>query len=109
MWKCKRCGEQHPDGDYLCPSRGDEPASSGNSDVVSRRQHPGYRARNLDVATAYGLNAELCKTLDRMRKRGDCPLWLIESLCDCIQRSNVLIGALRRYRDDLPEFLDGHP
>ena len=80
---------------------------SGHQAVVSRRTHPGYRARNLDVCTAYGLNAGLCKALDRMRKRGDCPLWLVAELSDCIDRSNVLIGALRRYRDDLPEFLDG--
>ena len=74
--------------------------------TIAKIRHPGHRARNLDVCTAYGLNAGLCKTLDRMRARKDCPLWLIESLSDYIDRSNVLIGALRRCRDDIPEYID---
>jgi len=78
------------------------------SGPVSRKiPHPGYRARNLDVCTAYGLNAGLCKTFDRMRTRKDCPVWLLKALSDYIDRSNVLIGALRRYRDEIPKHIDG--
>ena len=74
--------------------------------TIDKIRHPGHSARNLDVCTAYGLNAGLCKTLDRMKARKDCPLWLIERLNDYIDRSNVLIGALRRCRDDIPEYIN---
>lgn len=85
------------------PQRGNGSELSG---LVSRK-NPHYLARNLDLCTAYGLNAGLCKTLARMCARNDCPLWLVNALNDYIDRSNVLIGALRRYRDDIPKYIDG--
>ena len=63
--------------------------------------HPGYRARNLDVANAYGLNSGLCKIAERMKKRKDCPMWLSEQLDFMIQRSNKLIFPLVQYRNEL--------
>lgn len=36
-----------------------------------------YTERNLCVANAEGLHNGLCKTLDRMAARRDCPRWLI--------------------------------
>jgi len=69
-------------------------------------EHPGYRARNLDVAKIYGLNAGLCKIQERMAKRKDCPLWLIKRLDDMIYRSNCLIRPLIEHRDELPPSLD---
>lgn len=60
-----------------------------------------YRARNLDVANAYGLNKGLVVICERMRKRKDCPLWLIEQLNELIERSNRLIRPLIEHRDEM--------
>jgi hypothetical protein len=67
------------------------------------REHPGYRARNLDVAKCVGLNNGLQSIKTRMQKRKDCPMWLLEKLDDMITRSNHLISPLARYRDELPK------
>lgn len=69
-------------------------------------EHPGYRARNLDVANAYGLNAGLCNIKYRMQKRKDCPLWLILKLDDMIHRSNCLITPLIQHRDEIPPTME---
>lgn len=66
------------------------------------REHPGYRARNLDVFNAYKLNAGLCDIKARMQKRKDCPLWLLIKLDDMIHRSNCLIRPLIDHRNELP-------
>jgi len=71
------------------------------------KEHPGYRARNLDVAKIYGLNAGLCSIQTRMQKRKDCPLWLLERLNEMIYKSNCLIRPLVEHRDELSRFLDG--
>ena len=68
--------------------------------------NPEYRARNLEVCTAYGLNAGLCNTFERMRARKDCPQWLLVALSDYIQRSNELIGVTRRHRDGQKKYID---
>lgn len=72
---------------------------------IPQRVHPGYLARNLDVATAKGLNAGLCKTLSRMKRRKDCPLWLIEALQDYIDRSNTMIRVTVEHRNELPKHM----
>lgn len=82
-----------------------EITNSGDA-AVSRRIHPGYLARNLDVAAARGLNAEISRAFDRMRNRKDCPLWLIESLSECLSKSNRMIGVAVKYRDELPRHID---
>ena len=61
----------------------------------------GYLARNLSVAKAIGLNSGLCAVADRMKKRKDCPLWLINKLADLIYVSNCLIPPLVQHRDEL--------
>ena len=61
----------------------------------------GYLARNLDVAKIIGLNAGLCAIVERLKKRKDCPLWLIGKLVDLIYVSNCLITPLVQYRDEL--------
>ena len=68
--------------------------------------HPGYRARNLDVATAVGLNAGLCALQFRMAQRKDCPTWVITLLSDLIQRSNRIITPLVLYRDEIPTTME---
>lgn len=73
------------------------------------REHPGYRARNLDVAKMYGLNSGLCKIERRMKERKDCPLWLLRTLDDLIFKSNCLISPLIEHRDELPPFLKETP
>lgn len=65
--------------------------------LVSR----GYKARNLDVAVAYGLNAGLAAIRDRMRKRQDCPAWFLAQMDDMMQRSNCLLRPLIEHRDEL--------
>jgi len=69
------------------------------------REHPGYRARNLAVANCYGLNVGLCSIQDRMRRRKDCPAWLLLKLEDMIYRSNCLIQPLIDHRNELPQFI----
>ena len=64
---------------------------------------PGYLARNLDVAKIIGLNAGLCSIVERLKKRKDCPLWLIGKLVDLIYVSNYLITPLVQHRDELKE------
>lgn len=71
-----------------------------------KHEHPGYRARNMDVTAAYGLNAGLCSIKKRMRQRKDCPLWLIKKLDEVITRSNQLIEPLIRHRDELPSTIE---
>ena len=65
--------------------------------------HPGYHARNQDVANAYGLNAGLKAIFDRMRLRKDCPIWLLEKLDSLIQHSNCLIQPLVDHRDEIKQ------
>lgn len=65
------------------------------------KEHPGYRARNLDVATAYGLTAGLCDIKVRMRKRKDCPTWFLIKIDDLIYRSNCLIRPLIEHRNEI--------
>ena len=60
-----------------------------------------YGARNLDVATAYGLNAGLVNIRKRMQRRKDCPAWLLTELDDMIQRSNTILRPLIAYRNEL--------
>ncbi|MEI7673810.1 MAG: hypothetical protein WCK00_17030 [Deltaproteobacteria bacterium] len=63
----------------------------------------GSLARNLDVAKIIGLNAGLCAIVERLKKRKDCPLWLIGKLVDSIYVSNCLITPLVQHRDELLE------
>jgi len=65
----------------------------------------GYLARNLDVAKIIGLNAGLCSIVERIKKRKDCPTWLIRKLVDLIYTSNCLITPLVQHRDELKEGL----
>lgn len=64
---------------------------------------PGYAARNLDVAKITGLNSGLCAIVERMKKRKDCPTWLISRLVRLIDTSNCLIQPLIHHRDELKE------
>lgn len=75
------------------------------TDQTSAHVNPEYLARNLNAASAIGLNAALCKTLGRVKARKDCPLWLIESLYDCVDRSNVAISVAVDHRDEVPKHL----
>lgn len=59
--------------------------------------------RNLLVANAEGLNAGLCKTLDRMAARRDCPRWLIDRLEDYIGRSEKTIRVAVAWREELSQ------
>lgn len=71
------------------------------------QMHPGYTARNLDVAKVYGLEAGLCTMKARMGARRDCPLWFLEKIDDLIHRSSCLIRPLVEHRDELPKTLPG--
>lgn len=66
-------------------------------------QSPGYMARNADVTSIKRINSNLCKIMERMRKRRDCPSWLIMALIAEIQRANCLIPPLEQLRDALKE------
>jgi hypothetical protein len=68
--------------------------------------NPEYLRRNLDVANCYGLNAGLCSIQERMRRRKDCPAWLLLKLGDMIYRSNCLLQPLIDHRNELPPFLE---
>jgi len=59
-----------------------------------------YTARAKHVTRAKDLRAGLIKTLQRMRVRQDCPLWLISPLDTAIMRIDRLIPPLEAYRDD---------
>lgn len=65
------------------------------------KEHPGYRARNLDVATAYGLNAGLCDLRDRMSRRKDCPSWFLLNISELIYKSNCLLRPLIEHRNEI--------
>jgi len=71
-----------------------------------KKEHPGYEARNLDVARMYGINVDLCSIHERMRSRKDYPLWLMKKLLDLIDKSNSLIRPLVDHRDELPLFVE---
>lgn len=68
---------------------------------MSGNVHPGYLARNRDVAKCYGLTAGLCAINKRMKARKDCPVWLLVALEDMIQRSDCLVVPLIQHRDEL--------
>lgn len=57
------------------------------------REHPGYRARNLDVANIEGLTSGLCDIKERIRKRKDCPIWSL-NFNDYIQNYRKLCSNL---------------
>jgi len=65
------------------------------------KEHPGYRARNLDVATAYGLTVGLCNLRERMRKRRDCPTWFMLNIDGLIYKSNCLLRPLIEHRNEI--------
>lgn len=60
----------------------------------------GYMARNLDVANAYGLEANLSAIEKRMVGKR-FPRWLRESLADAHRRATKSIRPLIEYRDEL--------
>jgi len=62
-------------------------------------EHPGYRARKMDVIEWERLNARLCAVSDRMRKRKDCPIWLLMELAELARKADCLTAPLREHRD----------
>lgn len=71
------------------------------------RAHPGYLARNLDVANVVGLNAGINNLLSRLKKLKRTPLWLICELHELQERSDRLIPRLIEHRDELPQSMEG--
>jgi len=61
----------------------------------------GYRARDLDLATAYQLQQGLINIRDRMQGRKDCPSWVVIQLWEMIHKTNCLLGPLKMHRDEL--------
>ena len=70
-------------------------------------EHPGHRARNLDVANAYGLVSGLCDIKGRVTARKDCPAWLSTALFEMIHKANCLIEPLIQHRDELKKLDTG--
>lgn len=68
--------------------------------------HPGYRARNMDVTECERLNARLCAVSDRMRQRRDCPNWLILELSELIHKADCLTTPLKHHRDEIPPTME---
>lgn len=71
----------------------------------NRRLNSKYLSRNIDLCVAVGLKAALVNALTRMSARQDCPLWLIKTLSDCVDKSNTVIRTARNYRDEQLAYL----
>jgi hypothetical protein len=69
-------------------------------------ESPGYRARNMDVDRCNKLNSDLCDTADRIKKRKDCPQWLIQILYDMAHQADCLTYVLKQHRDEIPPTME---
>lgn len=65
--------------------------------------HQEYLRRNLLIAKAVGLNAEINVTTQRLRSIKRVPVWLFKSLTAMHERASDLPPDLASWRDSAPD------